>query len=187
MGSVYLSPSKKNAQAEEAVIVFEDEASFRQSPTLYRTWAPVNSQPKIPTRGLRNTQKIFGAVSLYTSKFIYHHQTEYFNAETYIQFLENQLLPGFYKRNHRIFLIQDNASYHKNPDVYTWFQEHRQQVEVFQLPPYSPEFNAIERIWHYTRMQATHNRYFNTVKELCDSLFTTFHLIKYLRINKCSN
>ncbi|HDH06008.1 MAG TPA: deoxyribonuclease [Nitrospirae bacterium] len=39
-------------------MVHEDEASFRQSPTLHQTWAACNSQPQIPTRGQRNTQKI---------------------------------------------------------------------------------------------------------------------------------
>ena len=154
--------------------MFEDEASFRQSPTLHQTWAPLNSQPKIPTRGQRNTQKILGAVSLFDSKFEYRHQTEYFNADTYISFLEQTLVPSFYKKNRRVYLIQDNASYHKKPEVYEWYKKHRDQVEMFLLPPYSPEFNAIERVWQYTRKHATHNRYFDTPHDLCDSLFKTF-------------
>ena len=81
----------------------------------------------------------------------------------------------FYKKGHRIYLIQDNASYHKKPEVYEWFADHRKHIQVFQLPPYSPEFNAVERLWHYTRMQSTHNRYFDTVDELRQSLFSTFH------------
>lgn len=79
-----------------------------------------------------------------------------------------------YKRNHRIFLIQDNARYHKAKETYEWFKDNRKYIEVYNLPPYSPEFNAIERIWHYTRMYCTHNRYFETVEELCQSLFHTF-------------
>jgi len=145
---------------------------------LARTWAPKGCQPKIPTKGERNTQKILGAVSAIDSKFVWHHQTEYFNASTYMVFLEDILLPGFYKRNRRIFLIQDNASYHKKPEVYDWFKSNRKYLEVFLLPPYSPEFNATERIWYYTRHAATHNRYFDSPKELCDALFSTFHGIQ---------
>ena len=84
------------------------------------------------------------------------------------------MLPGFYRRNHRIYLIQDNASYHKKSEVYEWFRANRKRLEVYLLPPYSPQFNAVERIWHYTRMQSTHNRYFDTPQELCQSLFATF-------------
>jgi transposase len=156
------------------LIVYEDEASFRQTPTLARTWAPKGCQPEIPTRGERNTQKILGAVSVEDAKFVWRHQTEYFNASTYLAFLEEMLLPGFHKRNHRIFLIQDNASYHKKPEVYDWFRKHRRHLEVFLLPPYSPEFNATERIWYHTRHSATHNRYFDTPSDLCGALFETF-------------
>ena len=156
------------------MIVFEDEASFRQSPTLHATWAPFNSQPQIPSRGERNTQKILGAVSVGRNQLAYRHQVEYFNAQTYLSFCDEVLLPAFYRRRHRVFLIQDNASYHKKPEVYDWYAKNRKRIEVILLPPYSPEFNATERIWQYTRKQATHNRFFETPRELCESLFATF-------------
>ena len=111
---------------------------------------------------------------MYEGRFAYRHQTEYFNAENYIDFLQAVLLPAFYKRGHRVYLIQDNASYHKKPEVYEWFNDNRKKLEVFLLPSYSPAFNAVERLWHYTRMESTHNRYFDTPDELCDSLFDTF-------------
>jgi transposase len=172
--SLHLSQSKKNAQAEGAVIVYVDEASFRQCPTLPQTWAPLNCRPEIPTRGERNTQKILGAVRLQDAKFAYRHQTEYFNHVTYQSFVQDIILPTYYRRGHRIYLIQDNASYHTHPEVWTWFKEQRPRLEVFPLPKYSPEFNAQERLWHYTRREATHNRFFETPADLCDSLFQTF-------------
>jgi transposase len=156
------------------VIVYEDEASFRQTPTLYRTWARRGQQPQIPTRGERHTQKILGAVSVPRGDFVWRHQPEYFNAQTYLAFVDEELLPHYYRRGHRLYLIEDNASYHKKPEVWEYFADHRHQVEVFLLPAYSPEFNAQERLWHYTRMYSTHNRYFDTPAALCESLFTTF-------------
>ena len=178
MDPLHFSQPKKKAREEAAIVVFEDEATFRQSPTLHQTWAVRNSQPQIPTRGKRNSQKILGGVAIASGKFVYHHQTEYFNAQTYLRFLEQTLMPGFYKRNHRVYLIQDNASYHKKPEVYQWFSENRKRLEVYLLPPYSPQFNATERIWHYTRMEATHNRYFDSPEELCQALFFTFEDIQ---------
>jgi transposase len=156
------------------VIVYEDEASFRQTPTLYRTWARRGHQPQIPTRGERHTQKILGAVSVPTGDFVWRHQTEYFNTQTYLSFVDEVLLPHYYRRRHRVYLIQDNASYHKKPEVLDYFARHRRQIEVFLLPPYSPDFNATERLWHYTRVHSTHNRYFDRPEALCHSLFTTF-------------
>lgn len=156
------------------MITYEDEASYRQTPTLYRTWARRGQQPQIPTLGQRNTQKILGAVSVPAGDFVWRHQTEYFNAQTYLSFVDEVLLPHFYRRHHRVYLIQDNASYHKKPEVLEFFAKHQRQIEVFPLPPYSPEFNATERLWHYTRVHSTHNRYFDEPEALCESLSTTF-------------
>ena len=144
MDSIHPSESKKNARREGALIVYEDEASFRQTPTLYRTWARRGQQPQIPTRGERHTQKILGAVSVPAGDFVWRHQAEYFNAETYLSFVDEELLPHFYRRNHRVYLIQDNASFHKKPEVLKFFTKQRRQIEVFSLPPYSPDFNATE-------------------------------------------
>ena len=132
----------------------------------------------MPTLGKRNSQKILAGLEPATGKFAYRHQTEYFNADTYIRFLDQTLLPRFYKRNHRVYLIQDNASYHKKPEVYEWFSQNRKRLEVFLLPPYSPEFNGVEQIWRYTRKQSTHNRYFDTPQQLCQALFETFDQIQ---------
>jgi hypothetical protein len=174
MGSLHVSQAKKNAQNEGAVIVFTDEASFRQTPTLHATWARIGHQPKIATRGERNTQKIFGAVGLRDGKFAWLHQEDYFQWETYLAFVDQVLLPAFYRRGHRIYLIQDNASYHKKKEPWEYFSGHRRFLEVFQLPPYWPELNAQERIWNYTRKHATHNRFFEQPQQLCRALFRTF-------------
>lgn len=101
--------------------------------------------------GERPTQKIFGTVRWGDARFIYLHQQDYFQWETYLAFLEQVLLPAFYRRCHRIDLIQDNASYHKKQETCAWFKAHRRPVEVFQLPPYWPRLNATERIGNYTR------------------------------------
>jgi transposase len=130
----------------------------------------LNCRPEIPTRGERNTQKILGAVSLQGAQFAYRH----FNNVTYLAFVQEVVLPTYYRRGHRVYLIQDYASYHTHPEVWSWFKEQRHRLEIFPLPKYSPEFNAQERIWHYTRREATHNRFFEKPAELCESLFETF-------------
>lgn len=129
---------------------------------------------QIPTRGERNPQKVLGAVSVPAGRFVWRHQTEYFNAQTYLTFVEEELLPRFYRRGHRVYLIQDHASYHQKPEVWDWFAAHPRHLEVFLLPSYSPEFNVTERLWHYTRKESTHNRYFDNPAALCQSLFATF-------------
>ena len=98
-----------------------------------------------------------------------------FNAHTYLGFLE-QVAKAYYPRP--VFWIQDNASYHKDKNVWTWFSENRKWWTVFSLPPYSPDFNAEERIWHHTRLSGTHNRYFADEGELDATLTSVFRTIQ---------
>jgi len=147
-------------------LLFADEASFRQDPSLYQTWARRGHQPLIPTTGQRNTQKIFGAVDLYRPKFYYQHGTV-FEGSSYTGFL-NRLASRY--RGQEVFLIHDNAAYHKAPEVRQWLSCHGHCFHLCLLPPYSPEFNAIEPVWHHVRMQATHNRYHATEQEFVSVL-----------------
>lgn len=124
--------------------------------------------------GQRNTLKIFGTIGLYCARFLYHFD-KVFNAETYVGYLE-KVLRSYCPR--KIYLIQDNASYHKDREVWKWFSRHRKYLEVFNLPKYSPEFNALERIWHHSRLKGTHNRYFVTKDELRSTLISTFRSIQ---------
>lgn len=118
--------------------------------------------------------KLFGAVELYTARFQYH-RAAVFNAETYLDFLE-QLARRYYpKRTH---LIHDNASYHKDEGVVDWFKGNGSWLAVHPLPAYSPELNAVERIWHHTRVKGTHNRYFVNESELVGTLNRVFRDIQ---------
>jgi transposase len=138
------------------------------------TWARVGSQPEIPSTGQRNTLKIFGTIELYFARFLYQFQTV-FNAITYVSYLE-RIVNRYYPR--KIFLIHDNATYHRDRNVWQWFSEHRKYIEVYNLPRYSPELNALERIWHHTRLHGTHNRYFINQNELYSTLTSTFRSIQ---------
>ena len=71
-------------------------------------------------------------------------------------------------------LIQDNASYHKDAEVWRWFASNRHWRDVHQPPPCSPEFNPTERLWQHTRKTGTHNRYFATETELVGTLSRVF-------------
>jgi transposase len=62
------------------------------------------------------------------------------DAALFLLFL-SKLLEG---ATRKIFLIVDQLSAHKKPDVEVWLQEHKEQIEVFELPTYSPELNPVE-------------------------------------------
>ena len=93
-----------------------------------------------------------------------------FNGETYTAFLDS--LARRYRRQ-EVFLVQDNAPYHDGPAVQAWLGEHGHRFHLVPLPKYSPDFNAVERIWHHVRLSATHNRYFPTKQEFVTTLSGT--------------
>ena len=43
-------------------------------------------------------------------------------------------------------LIWDGAGFHTGEDVVV-----PSNVSLIQLPPYSPELNPVENLWHYTK------------------------------------
>lgn len=113
---------------------------------------------------------MFGCIDILNAKFNYR-LDEVFNATTYLNFLE-QVAKKYHRK--KICYIQDNASYHKDKNIWEWFKDHRSKIEVFNLPPYSPELNATETLWHHVRMKGTHNRYFDSRDEIVDTLHQVF-------------
>lgn len=156
-------------------MIHGDEASFRQDSTLHCTWSRYGCQPSVAVTGQRKSLKVFGSVEIFSARFLYK-MAEVFNAETYLSYLE-QIARAYFPR--KTFLIQDNASYHKDHTVWSWFGENKKWLTVFNLPPYCPELNATERLWHHTRMSGTHNRYFISAGELYDAVCAVFKSIQH--------
>ena len=94
MAPLHLSPLEKKTAEQKGKLIFEDEASFRQDSTLYRTWSQVGQQPLVPVTGARKSAKIFGCVEVYDATFVYD-SNEVFNGRTYVDFLDAKVAPCF--------------------------------------------------------------------------------------------
>ena len=66
----------------------------------------------------------------------------------------------------RIVLVLDRAGYHTSPLVQV-----PEGIHLVFLPPYSPELQPAEHLWHYTDQPLT-NEHFATIDELEDALAT---------------
>ena len=62
------------------------------------------------------------------------------DAAVFLLFL-TRLIAG---ASHKVLLIADRLQAHKTPEVQAWVEAHRDQIEVFYLPAYSPELNPVE-------------------------------------------
>lgn len=171
MASGKATHDKKKASACRGIVLFEDEASFWLDGTLYRTWSRVGCQPTVDTYGQRKTAHLFGTISLREADFSYWF-AKVFNGYTFWSFLK-RLVSKYKKR--KIFLVIDNAPCHNLPsEGKEWLHNNRNKIELFRLPPYSPELNPIEPVWKTTRKMTTHNRFYSTVVERDTALRVTF-------------
>ncbi len=151
--------------------MYEDEASFWLDGTLHQTWARVGVQPRVDTFGMRKTAHLFGALSLEVRPRFQYQFAAVFNAQTFLDFLK--LLVRRTRRT--IFLVIDNSPCHTlDTEGRAWLTAHRRRLELFRLPPYSPEFNPIEGVWKQTKKQTTHNTFFRTTDERDAALTATF-------------
>lgn len=125
--------------------------------------------PEIKSPVDRYKVSIFGAMGKNGQLIVF--QNERFNAETFRVFLEKLIIEadvGLKKDGTRkkILLVLDNARYHHAKILQEWLAEMSDVLELFFLPAYSPDLNAIERLWKKTRRNVTHNRFFRSIEEL---------------------
>lgn len=151
--------------------MFGDEASFWLDGSLHRTWARVGVQPHIDTYGLRKTAHVFGALSVEPQPRFEYRFASVFNGETFLRFLQ-QLVE---RSPSKLFLILDNGPCHNLKDEgKAWLARNHRRIELFRLPPYSPNYNPTEGAWKETKKRTTHNRFFHTVEERDAALVGTF-------------
>lgn len=159
-----------------AVILFEDEASYRQWGSLAYTWGIRGKQPATKTCGKRKGLKMFGTIELQDGDFQYMECEGRYTGDTYRVFLD-QLLARYACP---IILIEDGAPYHHRKDVKAVKETLHASGRLFayKLPPYSPDFNPIEKLWKNSKHQATHCKYFPTFEDLRAAVVKAFQ--KYL-------
>lgn len=164
---------KKSVRSDNGVLMYEDEASFRQSGSRTHTWCAVGIGCEAMSFPTRKSIKVFGAIKVgVIPKWHFRFEKEKFNGDSFIGMLK-QLIRRYPER--KIHLIIDNAPYHKGPKVREWLEAHRTSIKVHLLPKYSPKFNATEYVWRKVKRLTTHNRYFGAAKELAGELFRRFN------------
>ena len=147
----------------------QDEVHFQRHSSLVRMWAPKGQQPRVRSPSCRDKVGFFGALELKTGRLLTR-EAPTFSAETFGDFIHYllQCTQG------KIYLILDNARWHKARALKELFYLNRNRIVRIFLPPYSPELNPVERVWRITRRQVTHNRYFQSNEDLKASLKSGF-------------
>jgi transposase len=123
-------------------LIFVDESGFRLgSPPRYG-WAPVGEKsPGKTVQGHWRTMTMLGAIGLdgFRGFLTIDLPT---TAEVFLAFVTHQLVPKLRRGD---IVVMDNLSAHKHPAAVAAIRA--AEADVLFLPPYSPEFNPIEKVW----------------------------------------
>jgi transposase len=69
----------------------------------------------------------------------------------------------------KIRLVCDNGRFHHTQPVQAWLAAHRDQIEIYWLPPYCPSLNLIERLWGHLKRTVLANVLFRNIEDLADA------------------
>jgi transposase len=84
------------------------------------------------------------------------------NGDTFISFLR-QLLQN--NKNKTIAIILDNASQHACKKVQRFLKRYP-RIQLYFLPPYSPEYNPIERFWGWLKRHVYGSKSYAQIEEV---------------------
>jgi transposase len=133
---------RKRAAAEGAVILFADEAAVRTDHHSGTTWALVGQTPTVSSTGDRKTIMMVSAVSAQGALRFHLHEGS-FTSKHFIAFCK-QLMNDI---EQKIFLVVDGGSVHTSKMTQKFVESTGGRMELFFLPPYSPELNPDEWVW----------------------------------------
>ncbi|WP_298908832.1 IS630 family transposase [uncultured Nostoc sp.] len=71
----------------------------------------------------------------------------------------------FTEKGPKIFIVLDNASYHKKKTMLAEVETNLPNIQLYFLPPYSPDSNLIKLVWHSAKEYIAH-RLFQSVEQL---------------------
>ena len=136
-------------------VFYQDEVGFSREGTLVNSWGLKGKENKIPNYGRGKKINLLGVFEVGTENFYGELEEESVDGIRFKKFI--WALKKHLGTN-KILLICDNAKFHKSLALKEWYEEQKSWLHIEFLPPYSPDFNPIERLWKWFKGQFTHNR-----------------------------
>jgi len=146
---------------------FQDEARIGQKNSLTRVWGQTGSRPVAPKDLGFASAYVFGAVCpsqgkaaalimpICNTAAMNHHLCE----------ISSQVAADAHA-----VVILDGASWHNSHGLVV-----PNNITLLALPPYSPELNPVERVWHYLRSHWLANSVFPSLADIMDACETAWN------------
>ena len=163
------------------VILSQDESRFSSETPKVTSWSPIGSSVEYSGYKYGTSLNCFGSIDLSNGELIssFHDKG---NAQATIEHFKK--VRKNYDENIPLAFFIDNASWHKTNAV-TEYCENNNIILLF-LPPYSPEFNPIERVWGFLKGKLK-QRFFQTAQEFKSFVLNLFENINTTDSDKLAN
>jgi transposase len=152
---------QNQARKENAEILWCDEMGIRSDDQIGRTYGKKGKTPAVLVTGNRYKMNMISAISN-RGKLQFMLFTCRFTNPVFIIFLKR--LTGKSKR--KIYLIVDGHPVHKSKAVNSWLKVNKKKIEIFTLPPYSPELNPDEMLNQDVKTNAVRSKRSKTLSEM---------------------
>jgi transposase len=138
---------KKMAQKQGADIYFGDAAHIRSDHHAGRTWGRRGETPVVAATGARHGMSLISAITSKGHMRFMIKEKGSVNAAVFIEFLK-RLIAG---ADRPIFLIVDRGSAHRAKKTQAFVAASGGKLQLFYLPPYSPDRNPDELVWKHLK------------------------------------
>jgi transposase len=137
----------QRAKEEGAEIYWGDETGVCNTENFERGYAPKGHPPVLKVETKRERENMISAINNKGSvRFMVY--DENMTQQKFIDFMRRLIAEARCK----VFFIVDNLRVHHGKIVAAWLEKHKEQIELFFLPPYSPEINPDEDLNHALKL-----------------------------------
>ena len=143
------------------VVFFEDEGRFGRISREMYCWVKKDIIPAVARQMVREYIYAYSAIAPQTGD-CFSMIAPCCNTEAMNCFL-TQLAKQY--AGYRIVLLLDKAGWHISKNIRL-----ADNLQLLHLPPYSPELNPVELLWREIRKKYFHNKIFNSLDEVEDTL-----------------
>ena len=159
-------------------LMFQDEAGFGRINKPKYCWCRKGIRPHVPCHHIREYRYAYGAVEPKTGES-YFLVMPYCNTACMNAFLSGL---GSAYPNDTLLLVCDGASWHRAAGL-----QIPDNIELFFLPPATPEMNPIEQIWKEIRKRGFRNEIFPSLEKVIDRLCDTICSLSHASIRSITH
>lgn len=145
---------KTNLKEDEKILFLDWVHPLHNSHNAY-CWIKKGTEKEIKSNTGRERININGVYCVETQE-VTMVTSERINAQSTIELYKK--IEKKYSKMSTIFIVRDNARYYNNKLVKEYLETSR--IKEMPMPPYSPNLNSIERLWHYFKREVTYNKYY---------------------------